>query len=201
MKFTIRLGLAFAASVALVGAMAPAAFASATSAQPARAAHAVVKNGRLAIAIPLRPGRHAVSDEVQLSARSHSPGAAPSAAPEIQVRVGPGQCAGFNGQMTWSFVPTIEAWVINTYGVMWDNCYRYYSWPSTAYVYVSYNERDEPRQNYQAFSVHDSGPGGVSKGVNSGDVPTMDIFGPSGIKVTACLQSLDGWQCGAGQSI
>jgi hypothetical protein len=200
MKFTIRLGLAFAASVALAAAVIPAALASASPAQNARAAHVEVRNGHLAIAIPLRPGRHAVSDEVRLSARSYTLDAALSS-PQIQVRVGPGQCAGFNGEMTWSFVPTIEAWVINTYGVMWDNCYKYYSWPSTAYVYVSYNELDEPRQNFQAFSVHDSGSAGVSEGVNSGDVPTMDTFGPSGIKVTECLESLDGWQCGTGQPI
>jgi hypothetical protein len=201
MKFAIRLGLAVATSVALAAAVTPAAFASATPAQHAREAHVVVKNGHLAIAIPLRPGRYAVSDEVLLSASSHASQAAASSAPQIQVRVGPGQCAGFNGEINWYFVATIEAWVINTYGVMWDNCYRYYNWPSTAYVYVSYNELDEPHQNFQAFSVHDSGPAGISKGVNSGDVPTKDTFGPSGIKITACLQSLTGWQCGAGQPV
>lgn len=201
MKFTIRLGLAFATSVALVAAMAPAAFASTTPAQHARQAHVVVRNGHLALAIPLRPGRHTVSGQVELSASSRSPAAAPSAAPQIQVRVGPHQCAGYNGEINWVYFPNIEAWLINTYGVLWDNCYKYYSWPSTAYVYVSYNELDEPRQNFQAFSVHDSGPAGISQGVNSGEVPTADIFGPSGIKVTACLQALDGWQCGAGQPV
>jgi hypothetical protein len=201
MKFAIRLGLAVATSVALAAAVTPAAFASATPAQHAREAHVVVKNGHLAIAIPLRPGWHAVSDEVLMSASSYTSQAAASSAPQIQVRVGPHSCAGYNGEITWSFFPYIQAWLINTYGVMWDNCYGYYNWPSTAYVYVSYNELDEPRQNYQAFSVHDSGPGGVSQVVNSGEVPTKDTFGPSGIKITACLQSLTGWQCGAAQSV
>jgi hypothetical protein len=201
MKFAIRLGLAVATSVALAAAVTPAAFASATPAQHARAAHVVVKNGHLAVAIPLRPGRHAVSDEVLLSASSHASQAAASSAPQIQVRVGPHNCAGYNGEIYWVFVAQQQIWIIRTYGVLWDNCYGYYNWPSTVYVYLSYDERDEPHQNLQIFSLHDGGRAGASQGEDSGNVPTLDIFGPSGIKITACLQSLTGWQCGAGQSV
>jgi hypothetical protein len=186
--------------VALVAAATPSAFAGAAAAQHAQGAHAVMRNGHLAVAIALRPGRHAVSDAVLLSARSYSPQAAASS-PEVQIRVGPSNCAGFNGGINWVYFPNIEAWLIDTYGVLWDNCYGHYNWPSTVYVYVSYNELDEPRQNFQAFSAHDAGPAGISQGVNSGEVPTMDIFGPSDIVLTACLQSLDGWQCGAGQTV
>jgi hypothetical protein len=200
MRFAIRLGLAFAMGVALA-ATTPAVFASAASIQHAQEAHVVVRNGHLAIALPLRPGRHAISEAVPLSAHSYSSQDATSSSPTIQVRVGPHNCAGYNGEIYWVFVAQEQVWFIDTYGVLWDDCYGYYNWPSTVYVYVSYNEWDEPRQNFQAFSVHDGGPAGASRGVNSGNVPTMDIFGPSDIVITACLQSLNGWQCGAGQKV
>jgi hypothetical protein len=200
MRFGIRLGLAFATSVALVAAVTPAAFASSTT-QQATAAHVVTKNGHLALAIPLRPGTHKVSSQFKVHAPAPSPGAAPSAAPTIQIRVGPSACAGYNGEINWVYFPNSEAWLINTYGVLWDNCWRFYARASTVYVYVSYNELDEPRQNFQAFSLKDSSSPGISKGVNSGEIQTADIFGPSAIQVDACLSSVNGWECGKGQSI
>lgn len=200
MRFVVRLGLAGAMGLALFAGT-PATFASAAPVQHAQAPHLAVANGHLAVAIPLTPGRHVVSGAMTLSAAAHPVKAAASSSPTIHVRVGPNNCAGYNGEIFWVYFPTITAWVIDTYGVLWDNCYSHYSRPSTVYVYVSYNELDEPRQNFQAFSLHDAGPGGVSQGVDSGDVPTMDIFGPSDIVITACIQSINGWQCGAGQKV
>lgn len=114
MRFAIRTVLAFAVGVALVAAT-PAVVASATPIQHARQAHVVFRNGGLTIAIPLRPGRHVVSDAVALNAHSYSSPAAASSSPTIHVRVGPTSCAGYNGEITWEYFPNIEAWLINTY--------------------------------------------------------------------------------------
>ena len=199
MGIRIRAALVCAMGLALVGAT-PAVFASTVPAHQQQTAHAVIKNGHLAIAIPLRPGSHAVSDAVLVSASTSLPRAAASSSPEIQVRVGPGTCAGYNGEIIYGFVGSGEDFVyIDTWGVLWDDCYNYYAYPSTAYVYVSYNELDEPRQNFQAGSEYDGGSAGASTGINTGPVMTADIFLPSDIVVTACLESIDGWQCGAGQ--
>ena len=200
MRFSVKLVLTLAMGLALVAAT-PAAFASAASVQHAQQVHVADTDGRLAIVMPLRPGTHTVSDVIRLRASSYSLRAAAASSPTIQVRVGPKSCAGYNGEISWVFFAQEQVWLIRTYGVLWDNCYGYYNWPSTVYVYVSYNELDEPRQNFQAFSVHDSGAAGASQGVDSGNVPTMDIFGPSDIVITACLASLDGWQCGTGQKV
>lgn len=199
MRFAIRLALAFMTAAALVAA-APAVFAGAAPVQHTQTAHVVIRNGHLAIAIPLRPGRHAVSEGVSMNSRSYS-GQAASSSPEVQVRVGPHNCAGYNGEVVAVWVP-IYAWpIIETWGTAWDDCYGYYNWPSTVYVYVSYSELDEPRQNFEAGSVHDGGSGGASTGLSTGPVLTADVFLPSDIVVTACIQSLDGWACGAGQKV
>lgn len=206
MRFAIKLALAFMAAGALVAA-APAMFvgaASAASAAPvqhAQTAHVVIRNGHLAIAIPLRPGRNAVSEAVGLNSRSDSGLAAASTAPEVQVRVGPHNCAGYNGEVEDVWVPIYDWPIIETWGTAWDDCYGYYNWPSTTYVYVSYSELDEPRQNFEAGSVHDGGSAGASTGIATGPILTADIFLPSDIVVTACIQSIDGWACGAGQKV
>ena len=203
MRFAIKLALAFMAAGALVAA-APAMFVSAATAAPvqhAQTARVVVRNGHLAIAIPLRPGRNSVSEAVALNSRSDLGLAAASTAPEVQVRVGPHNCAGYNGEVVHVWVPVYDWPIIETWGTAWDDCYGSYNWPSTTYVYVSYSELDEPRQNFEAGSVHDGGSAGASAGISTGPVVTADIFLPSDIVVTACIQSIDGWACGAGQKV
>jgi hypothetical protein len=180
----------------------PAVLASAAPGQHAQTAHVVIRNGHLAVAIALRPGSHAVSHAVPLSARSYSPQAAASSSPEVQVRVGPNNCGGFNGQVVTGNTPfPYDTPWVQVYGIVWDDCGPYI-YPSTVYVYVNYHcFLCHNPVNYSVGSVYDGGPGGVSTGLNSGQQDTPSGFDAAGIKVTACMESAYGWQCGAGKGV
>jgi hypothetical protein len=201
MRFAIRLVLAFVGAAAVV-ATAPAVFASAAPVQHSRNAPVAVRGDRLAVAIPLTPGRHAVSEAVSLNSRSYSGQATSAASPQVQVRVGKNNCGGFNGEVLTGNTPFPynSGWV-QVYGIVWDDCGAY-TYPTTVYVYVSYDcfACGNP-VNYSVGNVSSSGPGDVSTSLDSGQQDTPSGFDASGIKVTACLKWNAGWACGKGQGV
>lgn len=212
MRLAIKIWLALVGTAALV-ATAPAAFASAAPVGQPRAPVAI-RGGHAAIGIPLTPGSHAVVETVSLpvhsgvtlrNAAAQSGPVASESTPEVEVRVGKNNCAGFNGQVVQGITPgeppisADVAWV-QVYGTAWDDC-GVYTYPTTVYVYVNYSCLLCSNVNYSVGSVYDGGPQSVSSGINSGERDTPSGFGPSGITVTACLKWNAGWGCGAGKKV
>jgi hypothetical protein len=163
--------------------------------------------------IAMTRGTHEVSETIPLASQSQTTLAIPahlsrpdssaletdSSAPEIQVRVGPDSCAGFNGD--WSIYifsyaqdpsgDILPLWALGVWGIEWDDCSGYVG-PSSEYTYVNFYAAYSHFNHYISSPVHGNG----SEGVN-GIWPT-GLFAPDDVYVTACLESSDdGWQCGA----
>jgi hypothetical protein len=204
------MGLARKAWLALAGAAAltmaaPAAFASAIPAQPAPRATAVIGGSRISVEVPPGPGRHRIAMRVPVTAlpvtAARSAAAPGQASAGVQVRVGKNNCGGFNGKVEYDSNPDpfpsvgVTYW-IQIFGDVWDDC-GIYTYPSTVYVYLSFNclQCNNP-VNWDVGHVYDGGPNNVSGGLNTGQQDTPSDFGPSSIKVDACLKWNNGWGCG-----
>jgi hypothetical protein len=176
------------------------------STAPVQHSHsAAVEAGRTgqAIAIPLAPGTHKVSMMIPAISRPFSAQAAPAAAPQIQVRVGKNNCAGFNGNVAQGYngpYPiSYTAW-IQLYGTAWDDC-GVYTYPTQVFIYLKYDCLQCTTQNVQVDGPYSGGTGNVSKGINTGEMNTPSGFDPSNIYVTACLKWNTGWGCGTSQHV
>jgi hypothetical protein len=202
MKIPIALALASLGAAALVAVGSPAL----ASTAPVQHSHsAAVEAGRTgqAIAIPLAPGTHKVSMMIPAISRPFSAQAAPSAAPQIQVRVGKNNCAGYNGQIVWGYVPPpLDSWYFETYGTAWDDC-GVYTYPTQVFIYISYTCFNcIGRVSLPGITgPYSGGTGNVSEGIPPAVLYTFSAFGPSAVEVTACLKWNTGWGCGAPQSV
>ena len=210
MRFAIKLWLPVVVAVVFVW-TAPAAFASAAPVQQhSQGASVVIHDGRPAVGITLTPGRHAVSEKVSLPADSgplsrHAPAhlgpAASGSSPQVQVRVGKNNCAGYNGQIGWSFIGvSVDSWFFQTYGTAWDDC-GVYTHPTQVFIYISWTCFSCDPGNLGIDGPYSGGTGNVSEGINTGPLYTFELTGPSNVKVTACLKWNNGWGCGTPQSV
>jgi hypothetical protein len=208
MRFPMKLVLA---SLVVAGAMAvaPTLPASAAPVQGAQGATAAARPGGLAAAIVMKPGTHTVSETIPATSRQAAPSVPDqpcitSACPPVSVRVGPYNCAGFNGHIEWYMSqppPHLNSFIINVWGILWDDCSPYGA-PTTAALYI----------NYKCFGCYPSpvnylikalyAPSSAyyySTGVNSTS-NTPSGYAPSNVKLTLCLSSPRGWACGKPQS-
>jgi hypothetical protein len=195
MRFPMKLALA---SLVAAGAMAVAPIlpASAAPVQGTHSATVAARPGNLAAAIAMKPGTHtapSIPDQPCIT----------SACPPVSVRVGPGNCAGFNGHIEWydSVGPPEVVFIIPVYGILWDNCSPDGA-PTTTYLYLSYTcfGCEPSPENYSIASLYaPSSAYDYSTGVNNTS-NTPSGYAPSNVKLTLCLESPRGWACGKSQS-
>ncbi len=193
-RTTLILG-AVSAGVTVMAAASPAKADSGAPVQHVQAVRAAT-GGQVAIPIRLTPGQHAVIE-------STSPGSAAAlpvtsdASPQIQVRVGKNNCAGYNGD--WDLEPVdTGVGIVNefsTWGTIWDDCGQY-TRPTTVYLYINFGGGLNP--GYQGPTA--SGTGDVSAGVNTGWV-LASALPPPQIVADACLKWNAGWGCGPSQKL
>lgn len=101
----------------------------ATSVSAAQAQHlqhvvvAAAGSGQVAIPLHLTPGIHTVSEEIPLTAGAHATSVTPDTTTKsVSIRVGTGNCGGYNGNISWNW-NWVTGWGnIDTWGIMWDNC-------------------------------------------------------------------------------
>jgi hypothetical protein len=211
MRHVIKLWSALVLAVALAAA-APAALASAAPAHHSRVTSAVSRDGRLAVSVPVTPGRHAMSEKFALpagSARLSGLTAPQLVAADttngVQVRVGKNNCAGFNGNIAWSFAGAgIDQWFFILQGTAWDDC-GYYTHPTQEFIYINFTCGGgvicAKGQNIGIDGPKAPGTAYVSEGINLEPIWTGDALAPSDVKVDACLKWNDGWGCGPAQSV
>jgi hypothetical protein len=198
-RFAITLGLA-SVGIAAIATATPVVAASAAPIQPPQAVHVVVSGGQIAIPVRLTPGRHTINETT-----SADPAAArqvsPDASPQIQVRVGKNNCAGYNGD--WELVPVeIGVGIVNglhTWGTIWDDCGQY-THPTTVYLYFNLAGSGQPALNVSYQGPTAGGTGDVSAGVDTGWALPSDSPPPQ-IVADACLKWNNGWGCGPSEKI
>ena len=209
MKPKIRLvSVLVPAALAFVIAAPPALASVAPAPHPGSSTDTTRANGG-SVPISMTPGTHTVSETIPVSSSSaevvgsvhaasqgirSGSGAIRLAAspPQIQVRVGYRNCAGFNGDHSiyidgYDTDPAgdvLPLWDLHIWGIEWNNCgtntkeYTYVKYS----VGVTFNDAIDP-----------TAPNAHSVGVNS-NYPT-GLLVPGNVYVTACLGGL-GWQCG-----
>ena len=208
MKILMRLVLASLAAAALT-ATGPAVLAGAAPALHTKSTAVTAGADGLAVAIPMTRVAHAFSKTLPMTSQSQATLArsahfnlVASSAPEIQVRVGTNNCAGFNGQWVAQVIGMVQGlplWGYQFYGIEWDDCY--YGYPaSTAYTYVKWTASGITSNT----QLQPPAGAGQSVGINQ-TIPT-GIETMSDVYVTACLkwytflQQLQ-WSCGYSQHL
>ncbi len=162
------------------------------------------------VAIPMAPGTHTVSETIPISSPSARVAGSTHAAsqgnrsgshaiiltasaPQIQVRVGYGNCAGFNGQEQsyidgYSTNPfsgiSVPVYALQVWGIEWNNC--------------GTNTYEDTYVKYSAVVTENDGidptvSNAHSTGVN--EIWPTGLVEPGNVYVTACLGGI-GWQCG-----
>jgi ABC-type transport system substrate-binding protein len=209
--------------ITLVSVLLPAALALALASPPALASAAstphtgssavTARTNNVSVPISITPGTHTVSETIPISPpsagvgsfhlpsrsdRSSSGAISLASSPEIQVRVGSENCAGFNGQESiyisgYDTDPAgdeFPLWALQVWGIEWDNCGVY----TVEYTYVKFSAGGVGFNQYIVPTVSGDGSTGVNQ------VWPTALAAPSNVYVTACLSVLpgNGWECGKG---
>jgi hypothetical protein len=208
MKLKIKLASVLFPAAALVVA-APPALASAAPAPHAGSSAVTTRTSGGSVPISMEPGTHTVSETIPISSPSAGVIGSPHSAsqgngsgsgaispmassPQIQVRVGSGNCAGFNGEEK-SYIDgydtdpggdTLPLWALQVWGIEWNNC----GTNTKEYTYVKYSAALTEND-----AIDPTAPNAHSVGVNS--IWPTGLFAPGNVYITACLGG-DGWLCG-----